>query len=184
MESKIEVPRSKTKSLIPIIFLLSVSVIGIMLFISPESYITNISKNTNYISTIGVVAAGISLILAIINIRKLFTQKTGLILNKEGITDNSNASFTQLIKWSDITKVEAKKSGPINLIIIHIDNPEKYISKAKKTSIRQMRKNLSLFGSPVLIVSSRLKIKFPDLKVLIMKEFEKAKQISSPNKTT
>ncbi len=99
----------------------------------------------------------------------------GFTIDKSGITDISNASYTGLVEWNDITKVEGKKVGPIKLIILHTDNPEKYINKAKKTSIRQMRKNLSFYGSPLLIVSSRLKIKYDELVVQITNEFERFK---------
>lgn len=124
----------------------------------------------------GIVGGVIGLLLSILTTRKWFTRKIGFIIDKSGITDISNASYTDLIEWNDITKVEGKKIGPIKSIILHTNNPEKYINKAKKTSVRQMRKNVGFFGSPILIVSSRLKIKYGDLVKLITSEFEKAKR--------
>lgn len=185
MTNRIEIPISKTKSALPILFLLILGVSGVFAFLSPESFVSNVSKynNPDSIRTIGIAAAGISLVLAIVFIRKLFTKKMGFTIDKSGITDISNASYTGLVEWNDITKVEGKKVGPIKLIILHTDNPEKYINKAKKTSIRQMRKNLSFYGSPLLIVSSRLKIKYDDLVVLITNEFEKSKRTTTQNKT-
>lgn len=164
---------SFTRLLIIPIILLILSSFSIL---KPEALISTTFNDSEKIKFIGIAGGIIGLLLSISIIIKWLTKNIGFVIDKSGITDGSNASYNGLVEWNDITKVEAKKVGPIKLIILHSNNPEKYINKAKKTSIRQLRKNLSFYGSPLLIVSSRLKIKYDDLFTLINSEFRKLKQ--------
>jgi hypothetical protein len=158
-------------------------ILGPLIYLSPESFFSQSSSDFGKTGLNGLAAGITGLILSILVIRKWLSKKTGFIIDESGITDISNASYTGLVEWNDITKIEGKKVGPIKLIILHTENPEKYINKAKKTAIRQMRKNLHFYGSPVLIVSTRLKTKYDDLLVLIKNEFEKSKRATTQNKT-
>jgi hypothetical protein len=179
MNTKIEIPFSRLKAALPIIFLLIISFTGLLAFLSPETLIANTNENTDRIGIIGLATAGITLVLAIVFVFKWLTKKTGLIIDHNGITDISNASYTGLVEWNDITKIEGKKVGPIKLIILHTNNPEKYINQAKKTAIRQLRKNLSFYGSPLLIVSSRLNIKYEELFDTMTKAFNNSKNATA-----
>lgn len=176
MTNRIEIPINKSKTLLLLIVPLIALVFGSLIYLSPETFFSPSSEDIEKTRLTGMVAAVVGLILSILIIKKWLGKKTGLILDKSGITDISNASYTGLIEWSDITKIEGKKVGPIKLIILHTGNPEKYINKAKKTSIRQMRKNIQFYNSPFLIVATRLKIKHDDLLVLINNEFEKSEE--------
>ena len=179
MNNRIEIPLSKTKTAflltVPLILIIS----GAIVILWPESFISPTFNDVEKIRLLGIAGGVIGLFLSILIIRKWLSKKTGFIIDKSGITDISNASYTGLVEWNDITKIEGKKVGPIKFIILHTNNPEKYINKAKKTSIRQMRKNLHFYGSPLLIVSSRLKIKYDELVVQITNEFEKSKRTTT-----
>lgn len=183
MTNIIEIPINKTKTALLLIVPLIALIFGPLLYLSPESFISQSSTVFEKTRLSGIVAGVAGLILSILVIRKWLSKKTGLTIDKSGITDISNASYTGLVEWKDITKIEGKKVGPIKLIILHTDNPEKYINKAKKISIQQMRKNLHFYSSPLLIVSTRLKIKYDNLLVLIKNEFEKSKRATTENKT-
>jgi len=177
MNTKVEIPLSKIS--IPIIFLLVLGVIGVLAFLTPETFASNTPKNPDYISTMGIVAAGISFLLIIPFARKLFSKKMGLTIDKDGITDISNATYTELIEWNDITGIKKVKNGPIKSIVLLTDKPEKYINRAKKISRPTMQKAQRFNGSPIMLVSSRLNIKYDDLVDLITKEFEKAKRTTA-----
>ncbi|PKP02339.1 MAG: hypothetical protein CVU11_12180 [Bacteroidetes bacterium HGW-Bacteroidetes-6] len=183
MNNRIKIPLSKTKTALLLIVPIFLLISGFLAILQPESFISPSFNDLGKIKLLGIAGGVVGLLLLILIIRKWLTRKTGFTIDKSGITDISNASYTGLVEWNDITKVEAKKVGPIKLIILHVNNPEKYINKAKKTSIRQMRKNLHFYGSPILIVSSRLKIKYDDLAALITNEFEKSKSATTQNKT-
>ena len=175
MTNRIEIPLSKSKTTLLLLVTLMLLIAGAVAFLSPESLLSPKNNEVGKIKFLGMACATVGLLLSIFIIKKWLTQKTGFTIDQAGITDISNASYTGLVEWNDITKIEGKKVGPIKLIIIHTNNPEKYINKAKKIAIRQMRKNLSFYGSPILIVSSRLKIKYDELLVQLTNEFEKSK---------
>ncbi len=177
MNTKIEIPLSKTKSALPILFLLILGISGLFAFLWPELF----TKASKYESTrmLGIANVAISLGLMIPFTRKLFTKKAGLIIDKDGITDNSNGTYTGLIEWNDITGVKTVRNGFLKTVVVLTNKPEKYINKAKKIVQPAMGKALRLHGSPLLIVSSRLKIKHDDLHKLITGEFEKVKRTTT-----
>ena len=55
------------------------------------------------------------------------------------------------------------------------DKPEKYINQAKATMRSSMSKAYKFQGSPLLVVSNRLKISHDELADVIKSEFEKNK---------
>lgn len=178
MSTKIEIPINKTKAAIPILFLLFIGLCGVLAAISPETFVTKVSKynSADTIRLLGISTAGLTFILSIVFIRKWMTKGTGLLIDKSGITDFSNATYNGLVEWNDITGIKEMKTGPIKSIVLLTNQPEKYINQAKKTARPTMSKALKFNGSPILIVSSRLKIKYEDLVDLIKTEFEKSRQ--------
>ena len=177
MSNKVEIPFSKTKTLIPIILLLVIAVSAIVAIISPETFITKTSKyNTpETIRTIAIAAAAIGLGLSIPLAIKWFRNKVGLLIDENGITDFSNATYPELIDWKGITGIKKSKNGPIKSIVLLTNKPEKYINQAKKMMYTSMMKVYKFHGSPLMIVSSRLKISYEELLEIISTEFEKAK---------
>lgn len=182
MNDRIEIPMSKTKTALLLIVPLILLISSVLSILWPESFTSPKSNDLEKIKFMGIAGGAIGFLLLILIIKKKNSKKAGFIIDKSGITDNSNASYTGLVEWTDITKIEGKKVGPIKLIILHTSNPEKYINKAKKISINQMRKNMNFYGSPLLIVSSRLKIKYDELLLQVTNEFEKSKSPTTQNK--
>lgn len=175
MSNRVEIPINKLKTALLLIVPLIALIFGPLLFFLPELFTSQsepIIEKTRYM---GLAAGIVGLILLILIVRKWLSKKTGLIIDDSGIADYSNASYTDITEWSDIIKIEGKKVGPLKLIIVHVSNPEKYLNNAKKSAVRQMRKNLQFYNSPLLLVSTRLKIKYDDLLVQIQNEFEKIK---------
>lgn len=180
--NRIEIPLSKRKAslllIVPLILLIS----SPFSFLWPEWFGSSMPNDLEKTRFLGIAGGIVGLSLSIFIIRKWLTGKAGFIIDKSGITDVSSTTYTDLVEWEDITKVEGKKVGPLKFIILHTDKPEKYLNKAKKIARREMGKSLSFHGSPLLIVSSRLKIKYDDLLMLINSEFEKAKRTTLENK--
>lgn len=173
--SRTEIPLSKTKVALLLLFPIIITIIGALLYFNPESLISAKDNDIEKMKIFGLAGAIIGLIGTILLVRKWFIKNTGFIIDQSGIKDLSNASYTGLVEWKDITKIEAKKVGPIKLIILHTNDPEKYINQAKKTAVRQLRKNLAFYGSPLMIVSTRLSIKYDDLVTLLNNEFRQVR---------
>lgn len=110
-------------------------------------------------------------------LRKIFDKKAGLIIDSNGITDNSNGASVGLIEWQDIADVEIKHVTSTKFILINVVNPEKYIKKAKsKMKAKLMRSNMKLVGTPIAITSSTLKYDFKNLEKLLQTEFKRNKK--------
>ena len=112
----------------------------------------------------------------IYGIIKLFDKKAGLIIDSHGITDNTNASSIGLIEWNDINNIRIMQIMSSKLLLIDVDNPEKYIEKASNgIKGKLMRANMTICGTPLSITSNTLKCDFGKLEKLIRKEYEKNK---------
>ncbi len=179
MNKTIEIPLSKKK--ITLLLLASIAFVagGIWITINPEIFIPNIFRITNpQIIRFGGIA-GILFFGAgsIYGIKKLFDKKVGLIIDSNGITDNSNASSIGLIEWNDIFEIRIKQVMSTKFLLIDIVNPEKYIGKAKNGfQAKLMKANMRMYETPLSITSNTLKYDFGELEKLIQTEFRKIKK--------
>jgi hypothetical protein len=123
------------------------------------------------IGIIGVAFFGLCLFFIF---KKMFDKKYGLIIDKNGITDNSNAMSIGLVKWNDITGIKVLEVVNQKFIIINVSNPEYYIG-LKKTGIGKMamKANYKKYGSPISITANSLKLNFDGIKEIIEKQYEK-----------
>lgn len=81
-----------------------------------------------------------------------------------------------LIEWKDINRIEKKQVMSTKFLILHTNNPEKYIRRAKNfISRRAVEMNVKTYGSPLSITSNSLKINFEDLETLITRELKNNK---------
>jgi len=111
-------------------------------------------------------------------IKKMFDKKVGLIIDSNGITDNSNESSIGLIEWNDITEIRTKQVVSTKFLLIDIVNPEKYIGKAKnRIQARLMKANMNIYETPLSITSNTLKYDFGELEKLIQTEYKKNKNV-------
>jgi len=178
MNDRIEIPLSKKKITLLLLAAIAFVACGIWIATNPEIFIPNIFRITNpEIIRIG----GIMGILffgaaGIYGIKKLFDKKVGLIIDSNGINDNSNASSIGLIEWSDISEIRTKQVMSTKFLLIDILNPDKYIAKAKNGfQAKLMKANMNMYETPLSITTNTLKYDFGKLEKLIQTEFKKNK---------
>ena len=178
LNNRIEIPLSKKK--IALLLLGSIAFVagGIWIATNPERFIPNIFRITNpeIIRIGGIVGILFFGATGIYGIKKLFDKKVGLIIDSDGITDNSNASSIGLIEWNDITEIRTKQVMSTKFLLIDISNPEKYIGKAKNgMQAKLMKANINMYETPLSITSNTLKYDFGELEKLIQTEFKRNK---------
>jgi len=78
---------------------------GVFLVAGAENY----KISSIILSIIGILLVLFYLPKSIYRIKKMFDKNPGLIIDENGIFDNSGTVNAGLIKWSDITKIETKK---------------------------------------------------------------------------
>jgi hypothetical protein len=153
-------------------------VFGFLGAIRPEDFTSTIFKNLDVIRISGILGVCFFGVGIIFIGRKIFDNRPGLIVDQYGITNNTNATSMGFIEWDDIIRIEKKQVMSTRFLILHTDNPEKYINRAKNViSKKAMNMNYKTYGSPISITSNSLKINFDDLEKLIRSEFKAKKHL-------
>ena len=112
------------------------------------------------VSVIGIVFFGLCGIYAF---TKFFDKKPGLVINDEGIIDNSSAVCAGLIKWENITNVSITEIYGQKILTIDVNNADEILSKQQGFKKLLMNLNKNYFNSPIQISSNALKCNFQDL---------------------
>jgi len=116
--------------------------------------------------------------------KKLFDKKPGLVLNEQGIYDNTSAFKFGLIPWSDISEIyersiQASIASKQYFVTIGLVNPEKYISREPNVLKRKLLiANSKSYGSPIHISTNGLKTNHKDLLKLVMEYHEKFRHVA------
>ncbi len=114
--------------------------------------------------------------------RKLFDPKPRLILNEQGICDNTTAFRFGLIPWSDVSEIyersiQASIASKQRFVTIGLLSPDKYISKETNLFKRKLLEaNARSYGSPIHISTNGLKTNHAELLNLAKTYFEKYRQ--------
>lgn len=180
MTTKIEIPLSKNKLYLIVTGSVLFIIAGIWLLLNPNEF-QNLSikffKNPILLKSIGIISLLFFGMIGIYAIRKISDKKAGLIIDSNGITDNSNASSIGLVEWNDISEIKTEVVGmSTRFIMITVKNPEKYIEKAQnKIKAKLMRANMKMYGTPISITSNTLKCDFEKLEQLVETEFNRYK---------
>lgn len=172
----INIKLSKSKIALSIIASLLFIIFGISFIINPYKFTTILIKNILLIRLIGIITILFFGLALITLVRKLlFDKNLGIIINEEGIIDNSSFVGVGLIRWEDIISIEKRKVGSTRFLLIFINNPELYITKSNKIKARLLRANFTSYGTPISISSNFVNYSFTKLEVTILNSFEKYK---------
>ena len=99
----------------------------------------------------------------VIGIRKLFDSAPGLIIDDQGITENTSVFSAGFIPWSDISGLEVKQIQNQRILYLLLKDPEKFIATCAPVKRVILKAAKGFAASPVAITSSSLKISFDDL---------------------
>lgn len=87
---------------------------------------------------------------------RLLDAKHGLVLDREGFLDNSNAVAAGRVRWEHVTAIRERQQGKTMIAVIMVDNAKEVIDEAEWYARIALRANLMLAGSPVAIVAGTL----------------------------
>ncbi|TDO97732.1 STM3941 family protein [Flavobacterium sp. 245] len=150
-------------------------ILGIQFIFEPEKYISSVFRNTEFIRIAGFASFIFSGLCLIYIVFKAFDKKPGLIVNQNGITDNSNFSSVGLIKWSEIIGIRTQQVMSTKFLLIDVSNPKDFIQKSSSFKAWLMKANLKMYHTPLSITSNSLKYNFDDLEKLVHQEWSKYK---------
>ena len=158
--NRIEIPLSKNKIMLGLIGALVFQVLGVLFCIKPSMIVSPIIWSLTLIQTIGIIEFALFTVLFIYWLIKLFDKKPGLIIDDNGITDNTNALSIGLIEWTDIIDIKTYQIMSNKCLLIITAHPEKYLNMAKGKKQKMMELNMKFCGTPIAITSASLKYNF------------------------
>ena len=170
MNKEIRIKSNNTPKIVALIILVVLLSIMIWLF---NNY-GNVLPEGLYKFKIIIIAilAGTILFAFYAIIKQLSSKKPALVINDEGITDNSAFASVGFIPWFDILEIKIT-SNSLNkkFLTLFLANPDHYIFKCKtNTQTTVLRNYLKTFGTPVIISAVSLKYELGELlEILEMK---------------
>jgi hypothetical protein len=167
--TRIEIPYSKTKLIIGTFFSLLFVIGGYFMLISikHEFFLYNIF--IKIFGILGILFFGVTFGYGII---KLFARKPGLIINENGIIDNSNMSSIGLIEWKDIREIKTQDYQSTSFLLIFLYDNDKYLNNANRFKRRLLNANNKKYRTPFSIVANTLDCNFNELAMVLKQRFK------------
>ncbi|MBW4891332.1 hypothetical protein KXQ82_16510 [Mucilaginibacter sp. HMF5004] len=179
--TRIEIPLSKTKLAKLLLFSIIFLIIGLWMVIKDPQISNPVFNNP----VVKIFASYGAIIMGVLGSyyfsRKLFDNNPGLVINEEGIYDNTSIFKFGLIPWSDISQIyertiQATATSRQHFVTIGLTKPGKYITKETNTLKRKLLEaNAKSYGSPIHISTNGLKTNHQDLFILMSERFENYK---------
>lgn len=174
---KITIPLSKSKIALLLTGSIVFIMLGILFILYPERFLTILFRNEEIIRITGFVSVGFFGLCSIFYVIKLFDNKLGLIIDKQGILDNSSGVSSGLIAWQDIQDIAVLEIVRQKIILIMVSNPDDYIARQKSGIKRKIMKlNYNNYETPIQITANGLKCSFDEIFEIISSSFKKFKK--------
>lgn len=116
-----------------------------------------------YVKGVSVLTIGFFGLCGLYGLLKLFDGSPGLVLDREGIIDNSSGVAAGRISWREIRDIQVRSIGGQRFVAVMVADPEKYLGKGNFLSRFFVKANYKMYGTPIFISAHSLKVKFEDL---------------------
>lgn len=170
---KLEIKFNKQNIILLLISSLILTTLGIWFAGNPSLFTSTIVPYDIVIVIFGVICTLFFGLMTLYNYKKLSDNSPGLIIDEEGIIDNSSGFSADKIPWRDVTQIRSIVIFKQPVIILELGNPNDYIEKERNLQKQKaMKTNLNMYGAPFGISVNRLKISTEELKSLLEKRLE------------
>lgn len=175
-KEQIEIPLSKTKMMMTFFGSLLFVGLGLWFLINPPKSNHWLFGNPTVIFIAGIASVLFFGLVAVTIFRKFSDKKPGLIINKQGITDNSSGVSAGLIPWTDIQEITISQVMNQKFLMFIVRNPEFYLDKVTNPLKRNaMKMNYKTYGSPISVSANALQTNFDDLHKLLIEKMNEYK---------
>lgn len=106
---------------------------------------------------------------------KVFDRHPGLIIDNQGILDNSSAVAAGRVFWDEVIGMEISQIAGQRFITIMVVDPQRFVERGNFFSRMLNAANTKMTGSPINISSNSLRLTFDDLVRALTTAFEKHK---------
>lgn len=173
---QIEIPLSKKKNALMLLGSIVFVGIGAWLILNPPDINNPYLKNPTLIFISGIASILFFGLTMIVAVRKLWDKKPGLIINKQGIIDNSSGLSAGLVLWTDIEKILIYPVSSQKFLMFIVKNPNHYLNKiTNPLKWIAMEINFRFFGSPINISANSLQTNFDELHDLLTEKLKEYK---------
>ena len=167
---EVVVPASRTKTLVLLILAIGFVALGFWFLSLDPKAIEPQHRYNNPVFIYGlawvtVVFFGLGIVAAV---WRLFSTKPGLVLNSEGVKIFAIGQDT-FLPWRDISGLSTFEVHRTRLLVLNLNDPEKYIESVGKVRRSLARANLKLCGSPIAVSSGTVALTFVELRELFAK---------------
>lgn len=176
---RIEIPLSKKKLVLSMLGCIVFIAVGGWFFVNPSSVrvenliVRQILRNPTAIALIGMIAILFFGWIMIVCIAKFRDKTPGLVITKDGFTDNSSGVSAGDVLWTDVMEIKEINESNQKFLMFVVKNPEMYIDRQQSLfNKKAMQANHKIFGSPVFISSNALACDFNKLKNLMENQFK------------
>jgi len=142
-------------------------VVGAIAFVAAGLWIWSIAdtrpEDAVRMKATAVAAIGFFGLCAVYGSVKLFDRKPGLVIDAEGIIDNSSAVAVGRIAWSDVVAITVNAIERQRFLTVAVRDPQKYAARGGPLRRLLHAANLKRAGSPINISSTALRIGFDEL---------------------
>lgn len=114
--------------------------------------------------------------IGVFAMRRVFDPTPALIVDAEGIVDNSSAVASGRILWSEITGISTSEVVGQRFVNIHVADPSRFLARGNVVQRYFRRMNSSMAGTPISISPNAVPLGFDDLNSLLQRAFETYKR--------
>jgi hypothetical protein len=159
-DDRVVIASSKTKLLLIIA--------GALLFVATGVWLLAIADTQRrypplYVEAVSVAAIAFFGLCAIYGLIKLLDRSPGLVLDREGIIDNSSALAAGRVRWNEINDIRVVTVSGQRFLAVFVADPGRYLGRGNALIRWFVSMNYKLYGTPIFIASHSLKAKFEDL---------------------
>lgn len=174
------IPLSKTKGILLLFGAIAFVAMSIWMWPSADS-----QTRFNPLEMKVVAVAGVSFfgLCALYGFYKIFDMRPGLIIDAQGILDNSSAIAAGQIRWDEITGWHVSEIAGQRMVTIEVVDPQRFVDRGNFISRKLNSANTKMTGSPINISSVSLRIGFDELVQTLNEAFEKHRRLEKPTRT-
>jgi len=161
---RVAISMSKLKLFLLILGSLVFVALGILFILRPNF---DSHYEPGYVQAVGIAALTVFGLCGIYGITKLFDNRPGLILDRDGIVDNSSALALGRVAWLDIYEIRVSTISRQKFLTLMVRDPEQYIQRAGLLVRLLKSGSIGLTGSPINISANALRITLAELEKMV-----------------
>ncbi|MFT4092883.1 MAG: STM3941 family protein [Niabella sp.] len=158
----IKISINKSKAIKRFILFMLLLLLFLFMSVRPELFVKG--SGFGFVRAAGYIGSVIFIICAAFFAQKVFSKKPGLIIDNDGVIDNSMGVLFAKVNWAQVTEIKHLESNGRHYIPVFIKKPGEYIAAEQNPMKRKMLElTYNTLKTPVNIAADRLKIEFDEL---------------------